>query len=155
MEYCPKGDLKKMLYGATAVALKPFLKLRLGWEIGKLSFGQVLSSLHLKIFKSIPMLHLYIIAQAVRYLHTRNPPIAHRDLKPENIVIDEHDHAKLCDFGISKNIDAGTTSNTTQIGTIWYMPPEALSEVDNILVPIIIIVLCLCFVLRYTHIFGI
>ena len=41
------------------------------------------------------------IISAVKYLHTRNPPIIHRDIKPENILLDNDGRCKLADFGLS------------------------------------------------------
>jgi len=37
------------------------------------------------------------ILMAIKYLHEKD--ILHRDIKPENILLDQHNNAKLCDFG--------------------------------------------------------
>lgn len=67
------------------------------------------------------------IARAVYYLHCLN--ILHRDIKPENILImtekDKNNQlvAKLLDFGLSKNANAGSLAKTF-VGTPCYLAPE-------------------------------
>lgn len=56
-------------------------------------------------------------------LHRRN--IAHRDIKPENILIDDTGHAKVADFGLSRDVFANRPMET-QCGTIAYVAPEIL-----------------------------
>jgi serine/threonine protein kinase len=58
---------------------------------------------------------------ALNYLHLHN--IVHRDIKPENIVIDEHDVAKLCDFGAAEHTGEKPRSIA---GTMPYMSPEVV-----------------------------
>jgi serine/threonine protein kinase len=52
--------------------------------------------------------------------------IVHRDLKPENVLIAEDGTPKLADFGVAR-LNEGTrlTRSGTQIGTPYYMAPEA------------------------------
>jgi len=66
---------------------------------------------------------IYDICNQLKILHREN--IAHRDIKPENILIFENNNikrAKLCDYGISREIDEKTTQNR---GTFTYMAPES------------------------------
>ena len=64
---------------------------------------------------------------AVKYLHTRNPPIIHRDIKPENILLDQDGRCKLADFGWS-NFDDGKKNRETYCGTPEYLAPEMVNK---------------------------
>ncbi|XP_074577632.1 serine/threonine-protein kinase AtPK2/AtPK19-like [Curcuma longa] len=61
------------------------------------------------------------IVSAVSHLHANG--IMHRDLKPENILLDADGHAMLTDFGLAKEFDENTRSNSL-CGTLEYMAPE-------------------------------
>ncbi|PWA79519.1 cGMP-dependent kinase, Protein kinase [Artemisia annua] len=63
------------------------------------------------------------IVSAVSHLHQRG--IVHRDLKPENILMDADGHVMLTDFGLAKEIDESSRSNSL-CGTTEYMAPEIL-----------------------------
>ena len=64
---------------------------------------------------------------AIKYLHTRNPPIIHRDIKPENILLDQDGRCKLADFGWS-NFDDGRKNRETYCGTPEYLAPEMVTK---------------------------
>ncbi|MCU0392947.1 MAG: serine/threonine protein kinase [Thermoflexibacter sp.] len=74
------------------------------------------------------------ILDGLSYLHLHNSKvIVHRDLKPHNILIDtknEKISPKICDFGISKNIE-NDTSLTVGKGTEKYAAPEQFIENSN------------------------
>ncbi|KAL2898012.1 Serine/threonine-protein kinase AtPK2/AtPK19 [Bienertia sinuspersici] len=63
------------------------------------------------------------IVSAVAYLHDNG--IMHRDLKPENILLDSDGHIVITDFGLAKQFDDTTRSNSL-CGTIEYMAPEII-----------------------------
>ncbi|KDO69830.1 hypothetical protein CISIN_1g013249mg [Citrus sinensis] len=63
------------------------------------------------------------IVSAVSHLHKCG--IVHRDLKPENILMDSDGHVMLTDFGLAKEIDESSRSNS-MCGTTEYMAPEIL-----------------------------
>jgi serine/threonine protein kinase len=79
-------------------------------------------------------------AQGIAYLH-RNLML-HRDIKPSNVMLDQLQHAKVCDFGlsrpftISKDDPGGKAfleltsskfdSSSCAIGTLRYVAPEVL-----------------------------
>jgi serine/threonine-protein kinase len=67
---------------------------------------------------------LYQLCDALRYLHSRTPPIIFRDLKPGNIMVERSGAIKLVDFGIARRFRLGQRTDTMQLGTPGYAPPE-------------------------------
>lgn len=102
MEYCSKGDLRKMLN-------KPE-------NCCGLKESEVLSLLN-------------DVGSGIQYLHENK--IIHRDLKPENIVLQEicgklvH---KIIDLGYAKDMDQGSLC-TSFVGTLQYLAPELFENV--------------------------
>ena len=85
-----------------------------------------------KLFK-LERIHVALaLAQAMEYLHQNN--ICYRDLKPDNIGFDIHDHLKLFDFGLAKELKDykrhvdGTYQLTANTGSKRYMAPEVASR---------------------------
>lgn len=64
------------------------------------------------------------ICCGMEYVHACG--IIHRDLKAENILFNETLNAKICDFGIAQLQSAENL--TKNIGSLFYMSPEMLSE---------------------------
>lgn len=63
------------------------------------------------------------LISSVEYCHDF-ATVMHRDIKPENILIDENNHLKLADFGVSQMIENGDDTLTTKAGTSFYFAPE-------------------------------
>ena len=66
----------------------------------------------------------------VKYLHTpiegqRKPSIVHRDVKSANILLDGDARARLCDVGLARDVDVGTSmTQGSALGTPGYICPE-------------------------------
>ena len=70
-----------------------------------------------------------ILAQAADGLvEATRAGIVHRDVKPSNLMVDDHDHAKLGDFGIARSAsDAALTRTGLVTGSPAYLAPEVAS----------------------------
>nr|XP_008115965.1 PREDICTED: inhibitor of nuclear factor kappa-B kinase subunit alpha [Anolis carolinensis] len=97
MEYCSKGDLRKLL--------------NLPENCCGLKESQILNLLS-------------DIGSGIQYLHENR--IIHRDLKPENIVLQDEGGKiihKIIDLGYAKDLDQGSLC-TSFVGTLQYLAPE-------------------------------
>ena len=73
------------------------------------------------------------VALGLRYLHTRDPPIIHRDLSSNNVLLSKGMEGKIGDLGTARLVDPRRQSKMTKApGTVDFMPPEALENVENI-----------------------
>ena len=68
------------------------------------------------------------LADGLRYLHERQPPILYRDLKPENIMVCQDGHIKLIDFGCACCQEA---QSGERVGTPGFAPPEQLASGED------------------------
>ncbi|KAG8387333.1 hypothetical protein BUALT_Bualt02G0010600 [Buddleja alternifolia] len=103
-EYLPGGSLADNLYGANSK------KLTLSWVR------------RLKIAVDA--------AKGLDYLHNGSDlRIIHRDVKSSNILLDKDMTAKVCDFGLSKQVTQADASHVTTVvkGTAGYLDPEYYS----------------------------
>jgi len=67
----------------------------------------------------------YDIADGMLYCHERG--LIHRDLKTKNVCVDSNDRAKICDFGMSRFLEADRSAMTAGgLGTPQYAAIEVL-----------------------------
>lgn len=65
------------------------------------------------------------LARALDVAHAEG--ILHRDVKPGNVLVEDGGGALLTDFGLCKlEGDASLTSDSDVVGTLRYLPPEAM-----------------------------
>ncbi|KAK2649246.1 hypothetical protein Ddye_016735 [Dipteronia dyeriana] len=103
-EYLPGGSLADHLYGPNSKTLS------LSWVR------------RLKIAVDA--------AKGLDYLHNGSEPrIIHRDVKCSNILLDRDMNAKVCDFGLSKQVTQADATHVTTVvkGTAGYLDPEYYS----------------------------
>ncbi len=64
------------------------------------------------------------ISKALDFAHSKR--IIHRDIKPSNILLDRQNRAKLCDFGLAKDLKMASELTCTGMvmGTPNFMSPE-------------------------------
>ena len=87
----------------------------------------------LENYQNIPMYVklsiLQDVSRAICYLHTLNPPMMHCDLTSNNILLTTSLVAKVCDFGVMKEVSPLSSDRMTIApGTLHFMPPEALVD---------------------------
>ena len=79
---------------------------------------------------------LHDISLGLEFLHNRKPLILHRDLSPNNVLLTTELVAKIGDLGVAKVVQADNRQTksrlTTAPGTLHFMPPEALDEINPI-----------------------
>lgn len=68
------------------------------------------------------------LADALKYLHSMNPPIIYRDMKPSNIMLKPDGSVKLIDFGTAKEFKVEKIADTTALGTRGYAAPEQFGD---------------------------
>jgi len=98
MEFCPKGDLAKVI------------------EDHK-SFGTSFK-------EDLLLAYALDLASAMHYMKIKR--IIHRDLKPANIFISSTNTLKIGDFGLARCMDRSSEMAISPVGTTMYMAPEIL-----------------------------
>ena len=64
------------------------------------------------------------LARALALAHSRG--VLHRDVKPENVLISAFGEPVLCDFGIARPADGGTTHTSSVTTSVSHAAPEVL-----------------------------
>lgn len=62
------------------------------------------------------------------YLHQFEPGIIHGDVKGNNVLISSDHHARLCDFGLARHVDARTVTALKGAGSVPWQSPEVLRD---------------------------
>ena len=67
------------------------------------------------------------LARALGHLHGHG--VLHRDVKPANVLVDARGEVFLADLGLGRiGADSDLTATGEVVGTLHYLPPEALQE---------------------------
>jgi len=103
------------------------------YQVMPLAKGNIYDKIQEKYFEDNPELIrkvIYDVLQALAYLHTKG--YIHRDIKPENILIcGDGNTFKLCDFGLSRKENFPGDAYTSYMVTLYYRPPENLSNISE------------------------
>ena len=72
------------------------------------------------------------IAQGLHFIHSHC--VLHRDIKPSNILVSKYGdryHAKLCDFGLSRQFCNELHRGSDYVVTRWYRAPEIFDTTES------------------------
>lgn len=64
------------------------------------------------------------VCEALQFAHGHG--VIHRDIKPANILITSHWQVKVADFGLARDLQAGSAPDEAEYGTPDYVAPERL-----------------------------
>lgn len=90
-------------------------------------------SLASKIFGKVPISeddsrrYFRDLLSALEYCH-EIAQVIHRDIKPENILVDELNHVRLADFGVSTIMNNGDDFINNKAGSHFYFAPEIIKS---------------------------
>lgn len=68
------------------------------------------------------------VAEGLACLHQFDPGIVHGDVKGNNALISSDYHARLCDFGLARHVDARTVTALKGAGSIPWQSSEILRD---------------------------
>jgi serine/threonine protein kinase len=78
--------------------------------------------------RKLPTLHAMNmcmqVVDGVMYLHSQTPTVVHRDLKSLNVILDLGLNIKLCDFGLTEQMERTHITKRNNGGSPRYMAPE-------------------------------
>ncbi|MQA94295.1 MAG: protein kinase [Streptosporangiales bacterium] len=88
--------------------------------------GEPLSTILTRAGRLTPEVMLDVVAQTARALQAAHEAgIVHRDIKPGNLLITPQGRVKITDFGIARQEEANTLTQTGMVmGTAQYVSPE-------------------------------
>ncbi len=109
------------------------------WIVSELcsrgSLRQVLDDWSLPLSTTHRILLAIDIADGMRHLHSRKPPIIHRDLKSHNIFVNDGPNnrldPKIGDWGSARAVTmhgGGLKSMTHGVGTVCWLAPEVIRD---------------------------
>eukprot|EP01127_Copromyxa_protea_P005958 TRINITY_DN15780_c0_g1_i1.p1 TRINITY_DN15780_c0_g1~~TRINITY_DN15780_c0_g1_i1.p1 ORF type:complete len:822 (-),score=147.78 TRINITY_DN15780_c0_g1_i1:34-2499(-) len=67
------------------------------------------------------------MAEGMAALHNHDPPIIHRDLKSLNLLVTKDWMCKVCDFGLSRQVQGDMKTFNRLCGTFTYCSPEVFN----------------------------
>ena len=91
-------------------------------------------SIPLHLFDKVSV--LFDVSAGLRYLHSRNPPVAHRELTARNIFLSADMRAKIGDMGVLTVLDGATnhlslSAREMAADSLVYMAPEARKQLSK------------------------
>ncbi|MBA0579192.1 hypothetical protein Gorai_021455 [Gossypium raimondii] len=129
-EYLPGGSLADHLYGPNSqkVSLSWIRRLKIAVDAAKGMSNCLVLKESLKGMCRVYA--IFVCGNGLDYLHNGSDPrIIHRDVKCSNILLDCEMNAKVCDFGLSKQVTLADATHVTTVvkGTAGYLDPEYYS----------------------------
>ncbi|PPS16514.1 hypothetical protein GOBAR_AA04072 [Gossypium barbadense] len=129
-EYLPGGSLADHLYGPNSqkVSLSWIRRLKIAVDAAK-GMSNCLA-LKESLEGMCRVYAIFVCGNGLDYLHNGSDPrIIHRDVKCSNILLDCEMNAKVCDFGLSKQVTLADATHVTTVvkGTAGYLDPEYYS----------------------------
>jgi serine/threonine protein kinase len=90
------------------------------------SLSDVMSVLKRPLDESELSAVLQGVLRSLEYVHSLNR--VHRDIKSGNLLVTSEGLVKLCDFGVSAQLDDALSRTGTRIGSPYWMAPEVIAS---------------------------